>query len=181
MIVIIGASASGKTEISKILESKYGYKKCVTTTTRPIRINETNHIDYHFITKDEFNAGVLNNEFIEHATYNNNLYGIHKNDAKDNSLVVVEPFGANTLIDKLNDKVFTVYIETDQSIREDRMISRGDNIDDVKLRLKNDHEFMKKENINRIDLFVLNNEHEIDKIAKYIAKEYEKYKKTVQI
>ena len=31
MIVIIGASASGKTEISKILQNKYGYNKCVTT------------------------------------------------------------------------------------------------------------------------------------------------------
>ena len=27
MIVIIGASASGKTEISKILQKKYNYKK----------------------------------------------------------------------------------------------------------------------------------------------------------
>ena len=54
MIILVGASASGKTEIAKILYKK-GYKKCVTTTTRQIRPSEVNGIDYHFITKEDFN------------------------------------------------------------------------------------------------------------------------------
>ena len=32
MIVIIGASASGKTEIAKLLQNNYKYQKCITTT-----------------------------------------------------------------------------------------------------------------------------------------------------
>ena len=40
MIVLSGASASGKTEAAKMLTSKYGIVKAITTTTRPMRVNE---------------------------------------------------------------------------------------------------------------------------------------------
>ena len=46
MIILVGPSASGKTEIAKILIKEYGYQKFVTTTTRNIRINEKDNVDY---------------------------------------------------------------------------------------------------------------------------------------
>ena len=54
MIILVGASASGKTEIAKLIIKKYGFKKMVTTTTRPMRAGEVADIDYHFISKEEF-------------------------------------------------------------------------------------------------------------------------------
>ena len=54
MIILVGPSASGKTEIAKILIKEYGYQKFVTTTTRNIRINEKDNADYHFINKEQF-------------------------------------------------------------------------------------------------------------------------------
>ena len=57
MIILIGASASGKTEI-KILERKD--KKCITTTTRPKRVNEIAGADYYFVTKK--NLTICSNE-----------------------------------------------------------------------------------------------------------------------
>src|SRR5690625_1912488 len=136
MIVIIGASASGKTEISKILVENYNYTKLVTTTTRPMRVNEINHKDYHFISKEEFEQGLRNNEFLEHTIYNDNYYGINKKDVNDNALVIVDPNGANVLIDKLNENAFVVYVKTDKKIRKDRMIKRKDDINIIKARLK---------------------------------------------
>jgi guanylate kinase len=40
MLILVGPSASGKTEIANILISNYKMKNVVTYTTRPIRINE---------------------------------------------------------------------------------------------------------------------------------------------
>ena len=47
MLVFIGASASGKTEIVKILIRDYGFNKIITHTTRKKRKNEIDGIDYH--------------------------------------------------------------------------------------------------------------------------------------
>jgi len=176
MIVIIGASASGKTEISKILVENYNYTKLVTTTTRPMRVNEINHKDYHFISKEEFEQGLRNNEFLEHTIYNDNYYGINKKDVNDNALVIVDPNGANVLIDKLNENAFVVYVKTDKKIRKDRMIKRKDDINIIKARLKNDDKVFKKKNIKRIDLILKNNVICINELSKKLHLEYISYK-----
>ena len=44
MLVLVGASASGKTDIAKILMDQYGYKKMVTTTSRKPRKGEVNGV-----------------------------------------------------------------------------------------------------------------------------------------
>ena len=79
MLVLVGPSASGKTQILKILMEKYGMKKLVTYTTRPMRVNEVNGIDYHFVSKEEFLNKLENDFFFETIEYNNNFYGTSKN------------------------------------------------------------------------------------------------------
>ena len=48
MILLIGASASGKTEIAKELTKLFGIEKAITTTTRLPRINEKNGVEFFF-------------------------------------------------------------------------------------------------------------------------------------
>lgn len=78
MIILIGASASGKTTIAKYLTTNLGFKKFVTSTTRLPRKGEINSIDYNFLTIDTFNKKKENNEFIETTFYNENYYGTEK-------------------------------------------------------------------------------------------------------
>lgn len=179
MIVIIGASASGKTEISKILIKNYNYKKLITTTTRNLRPNERNHIDYHFVSKDEFLKGLKNNEFLEHTIYNNNYYGINKKDVNKNALVIVDPNGANVLIDELKENSFVVYVKTNKRIRKSRMLSRKDDPEVIKERLKNDDKIFKKSNIKKIDLVLKNNKTCINELAKKLHEEYVSYQEKV--
>ena len=54
MIFIAGKTCSGKTRIVSELCKKFGYKKIVTYTTRPIRDKEVDGVDYHFISEEEF-------------------------------------------------------------------------------------------------------------------------------
>ena len=93
MIILCGPSASGKTEVAKLLASKYNIKKAITNTTRPIRINEVNHVDYHFTSKEEFLELASKDYFVETACYNNNYYGCAKNEVADNKAVILEPQG----------------------------------------------------------------------------------------
>ena len=76
MLILIGPSASGKTEVAKILISKYGMQRLVTYTTRKMRTGEIGGRDYHFVTVEEF-LNLSEGEFVETTFYNGN-YGSRK-------------------------------------------------------------------------------------------------------
>ena len=78
MIILTGASASGKTETALGLARKYGLVKAITTTTREIRINEHDGVDYFFLTKEEFLSRAQKGFFVETTLYNDNYYGCGK-------------------------------------------------------------------------------------------------------
>ena len=67
MIVLSGASASGKTEAAKMLTQKYGIVKAITTTTRRMRCNEVNGRDYFFVSKEQFEQMIKDDKFVEHT------------------------------------------------------------------------------------------------------------------
>ena len=81
LIVVSSPSGAGKTSVcKKILDQDLSIKISISATTRKARQNETDGIDYHFISKDDFNTKIKNNEFIEYAEVFNNLYGSLKDD-----------------------------------------------------------------------------------------------------
>jgi len=151
MLVLIGASASGKTEIAKILINDFDFKKMVTTTTRRKRKNEVNKIDYNFISVNKFNKMKAENKFLETVQYNNNFYGTPKKGATIDKVLIVEPEGANSIYRKgLEDTVF-ILLETDEETRKNRMLQRGDNLIEVLDRLHKDDLYFDPKNIDHID------------------------------
>ena len=78
-IVIVGPSASGKTELVKALVKKIPEAiKLVTVTTREKRPGEVESKDYYFTNKQEFEARIQSGEFFEHAEVYGNYYGSSK-------------------------------------------------------------------------------------------------------
>lgn len=75
LVVLSGPSGSGKTTISRRLEHDPRLRPSISATTRPKRPNETDGIDYYFLTHDQFRQWIAQGEFIEHAEVFGNLYG----------------------------------------------------------------------------------------------------------
>ena len=77
LIVISGPSGVGKGTIVKKFvddpELKLSYS--VSMTTRSMRPGEVNHVNYDFVTKDEFKAAIENDELLEYAEFVGNFYG----------------------------------------------------------------------------------------------------------
>lgn len=174
MIVLVGASASGKTEAAKVLINKYGFKKMVTTTTRPMRVGERQDIDYHFITKEEFLKRKANNEFLETTEYNNNYYGTSRKDVSDDKVLIVEPEGANNIYEKLGSIIKIYFLEASESERRRHMLLRGDKIEDVERRIKNDHSRFDINKINHIDHIIMSDGKTITELADEIYKIHKK-------
>lgn len=173
MIVLIGESASGKSTIEKELVKK-GFNKIISYTTRPIRPNEKDGIDYHYINKEDFHNKFQNNFFAEHTVYNDWFYGIAVEDCLDNTVVVVEPHGFRQLkkIDELN--ITSFYIKVDERERLIRMVKRGDNLLEVFRRIFSDQgvfQFIDQE----VD-YVINNNENINKAVDMINNIIQVYK-----
>ncbi len=176
MIVIVGASASGKTEIAKILVSNFNYYKCITTTTRPPREGEKDGVSYHFLTKLEFNELIINHAFVEIITYQDHFYGTQKKDLKENSVIILEPNGANAIVEYLKHKAFVVLVDSNKKLRKDRMIIRGDQPKEIRKRLRKDDKLFNKKNLLKVDLHIKNKNEPLEELASIVYETYLKYK-----
>lgn len=138
MVLLIGASASGKTETTKELYNLYGIKKVVTHTTRPMRKGEKQGIDYHFVSEEEFQKLKDQDYFIETTEYSGHHYGTSRPEVADDKVVSVETNGARVYLG-LNDPHIIVFrLIAPPEMRAARMRQRGDSEESIKERLKND-------------------------------------------
>ena len=67
LLVISGPSGVGKTTIARRVQSRLKGVFSISATTRPKSNQETEGLDYHFVTKQQFQAMVQRGEFLEHA------------------------------------------------------------------------------------------------------------------
>ena len=84
-LVICGPSGSGKSTCIKMLLNEFpGYVGfSVSHTTRNPWPGELDGIDYHFVTEDEFQKLVDQNEFIEYTMFAGNYYGTRFDSVQD--------------------------------------------------------------------------------------------------
>jgi len=74
--VISGSSGVGKgTVIKAFLEKHPDFKLSISCTTRKMRDGEIDGVNYFFLSKDEFENSIKNNEFLEWAEFSGNCYG----------------------------------------------------------------------------------------------------------
>lgn len=178
MIVLAGASASGKTEVAKVLAAKYGITKIVTTTTRDKRIGEVNGIDYFFVTKEQFEKMIIEDRFVEYTLYNGQMYGSTKDQIANDKCVVIDPAGLRSYINLHNKNIITFYLEADEETRHKRMITRGDAPEKIKSRIENDRIAFRPENIAKVDYVIdASNNKSIEQVASEIYQYYINHKK----
>ena len=79
LFVISGSSGVGKgTVINKFLSRHPEFKLSISCTTRNKREGETEGVNYFFLSKEDFENCINNNEFLEWAEFSGNYYGTKK-------------------------------------------------------------------------------------------------------
>lgn len=177
MVVVVGKTASGKTNIVEKLVSEYGFRKVTTYTSRPMRKGEKQDIDYHFISEEYFKYRIEHNFFAEWKSYNTVegtwYYGTALKDleeADDNSVIILTPDGYRDVIKKLGNKVKCIYIYANNDTIKKRLVSRGDNENEANRRLAHDNADFKSFEYEA-DIIVYNNEGtDINKVVERILR-----------
>ncbi|MBC9783320.1 guanylate kinase [Heliobacterium chlorum] len=76
LLVISGPSGAGKGTLSRLLLSKQKQLKLsISATTRPPRCGEIHGEHYYFLSKDDFEGQIEENNFLEYAQVYDNYYG----------------------------------------------------------------------------------------------------------
>ena len=130
LVIITAPSGSGKTTLCKqILEKEDRVKFSISHTSRKMRQNEKNGIDYYFVTNEEFLDGIDKYEFIEWNYHFDCYYGTSKSqikksiDKKIPILLELDVKGALAIQKLYPDQTVSIFIEPPS-------------INDLKIRLK---------------------------------------------
>ncbi len=94
LLIVSGPSGSGKTTLCRRAEAAGLTGYSISCTTRAPRPGERQDVDYHFLSRENFDAKVAAGEFLEHATVHGNSYGTLKSDIVNNLLA-----GRNIVMD----------------------------------------------------------------------------------
>ena len=85
LIVISAPSGTGKTTVvKKLLQQSTNLEASVSFTTRKMRENEKEGLDYFFVSEKTFTNMIQNDDFLEHATVFGNFYGTQKKSVSEN-------------------------------------------------------------------------------------------------
>ena len=118
LVIITAPSGSGKTTLCKEILKKEGKLQfSVSHTSRKMRQNEKNGIDYYFVTNEEFMEGIDKNEFIEWNYHFDCYYGTSKSqiqksiDKKNLILLELDVKGALSIQKLYPEQTVSIFVE----------------------------------------------------------------------
>ena len=149
IVVISGFSGAGKGTIVGRLMEKYNdkYSLSISATTRNPRPGEEHGKHYFFISKEEFENMIENEQLVEYAQYVGNYYGTPKEyvetklNAGQNVILEIEIQGALKIKKKFPDTKLLFVTAPSAEILKERLVGRGtETLDVVNARLSRAYE-----------------------------------------
>jgi guanylate kinase len=141
-IVICGPACAGKNILRSRLEEQ-GFKFDVSYTTRPMRLQEKDGIDYKFITNEVFAFMTQIGSFYEHVIHNGFGYGTGLKEWESSDCFIMETDGIKHIDAKSRKKTFIIYLNPPLKIRKNRLIARGWTEEQINKRISEDHKKFK--------------------------------------
>ena len=146
LVILSGVSGAGKDTIKKeLIKRMENVVSLPSFTSRMPRVGEEEGVQYHFITKQEFEERIKNNEFYEYDLHHENYYGTSRkllNEKIASGKIIVKDIevnGTENLIKLLKDeiKLVTIFLRVEKEELRKRLENRGDNLseDEIELRL----------------------------------------------
>lgn len=142
LLVVSGPSGVGKSSVVRALTDRMAFHFSVSWTTRKRRSGEEDGVDYVFVERAEFEAGIARGQFLEWAEYSGNLYGTPREPVLEHLgrgehvLLDIENDGARQVKAAYPDAVLVFIMPPSGAELERRLRTRGDTAEeDIRIRL----------------------------------------------
>ena len=185
LVILSGVSGAGKDTIKKeLIKRRKNIVTLPSFTDRPKRNGDVEGKTYNFVTTEEFEKMIENNELYEYNVHHNHFYGTSKkalNDIIDDGNIIVKDIDVNGTenlkkILKNEVKVVTIFLRVPKDELERRLKERTDSPAEIRLRLSRfEYEESK---INLYD-YVLKND-DLEKTVKIVMTIIENEKKILE-
>lgn len=164
LVVVSGFSGAGKGTLMNRLVEKYdNYALSVSATTRKPRVGEEDGKAYFFISEDEFQKLIDENDLIEYAKYVEHYYGTPKsyvekmlNEGKD-VILEIEIQGALKVKEKWLDTLLIFVVPPSIEELKRRLVMRGTESDEV-IDARIERAVEEAEGMNKYDYILVNDE-----------------------
>ena len=175
LVVLSGPSGVGKdTVIQRMKERKLSFHFVVTATTRPKRTDETEGVDYFFVTHDQFAEMIENGELLEYAIVYNDYKGIPKKQVNEalasgkDVIMRIDVQGAATVREIYPDAILIFLTTKDEEELEKRLKARkSETREGLKLRIATARQEMKR--ASEFNYIVVNRENQLDEAVDTIV------------
>ncbi len=131
LFIISGPSGTGKGTVCNELIRRGDVFLSVSATTRDRRLNEVEGETYYFLSKEEFEKLIAENQMLEWASYNGNYYGTPKAAVEKmlseglNVILEIEPQGAFIVKEKMPEAVLIFVLPPSMKVLRQRLEQRG--------------------------------------------------------
>ena len=177
LFVLSGCSGVGKsTVLAQVMASRDDLRFSVSATTRAPRPGEVDGESYYFVTKEQFEAMIAKNEFLEYDAHMDNYYGTPKGQLEEklvtgSVILDIEPNGAFNVRRTWPEAVLIFIAPPSMQELERRLRSRGDTGEE-QIRIRLDRAAWELEQSKKYDHIVINDQVKAcaDEILKIIAK-----------
>ena len=174
LVVLSGPSGVGKDAVlARMRKLERSFHYIVTATTRPRRAREKNGVDYHFLSRKEFQQMMDKHQLLEWANVYGNYYGVPKDEitlalSKGlDAIVKVDVQGAATIKKILPQAVFIFLIPPSVEELEKRLRKRRSECsEDLALRLEKAKEEMKS--LPLFDYVITSHQNKLDEVVSQI-------------
>lgn len=128
ILAIMGQAGAGKDSFMNQIVNNHllDVKPIIHSTTRPIRDNEQDGVNYYFITPEQFAEQVVNGDMLQATIFNDWCYGtsIHSLDENKVNIGVFNPAAIEILQEHNNIEMEVVYLQASDKTRLLRQLSR---------------------------------------------------------
>lgn len=150
-IVFVGKGGSGK-DYAVSLMKKDGYIYIPSYTTRPPRKGEVDGVNYKFISDLKFHMMMFNDDFAEYNRfeyksesgesgvwyYGRTIQQMGLSAINDKTVMILTPSGVSNIPKSIRNDLTVVFLDIDESVLKERLMSRKDKSDSWERRLFSD-------------------------------------------